>query len=124
LGENLLTFPTSQLTAIVSQLTLLSQAADGLKDAVNALKDLSGIELPKLDMDFKGVETFSKTNDVKEKQTAELKYGLEVVAQKIEILTSMMANGGIAVNLDGQKINASLATSKIKSGGFGQATMA
>ena len=73
-------------------------------------------------MDFKGVETFSKTNDVKEKQTSELKAGLEVVAQKIEILTSMMANGGISVNLDGQRVTAALATTNLKSGGFGQAT--
>jgi hypothetical protein len=122
LGTALVLFPTNELIRVTSQLVTLSTAAAGLKTAVGALKDLSGIELPKLDMDFKGVETFSKTNDVKEKQTAELKSGLEVVAQKIEILTSMMANGGIAVNLDGQRINAALSTTILKSGGFGQAT--
>ena len=122
LGTALVLFPTNELIRVTSQLVTLSTAAAGLKTAVGALKDLSGIELPKLDMDFKGVETFSKTNDVKEKQTSELKAGLEVVAQKIEILTSMMANGGISVNLDGQRVTAALATTNLKSGGFGQAT--
>ena len=122
LGSNLQTFPSSQLEKITAQLVALSTAADGLKDAVGALKDLSGIELPKLDMDFKGIDTFSKTNDAKEKQTSEIKAGLEIVAQRIDNLTSMMVNGGIAVNLDGQRVNAALSTTMLKSGGFGQST--
>ena len=73
-------------------------------------------------MDFKGIDTFSKTNDAKEKQTSEIKSGLEIVAQRIDNLTSMMINGGIAVNLDGQRVNAALSTTILKSGGFGQST--
>jgi hypothetical protein len=122
LGESLLTFPTSQLTTIVSQLTLLSQAADGISIAANALKDLSGVDFPKIDMDFKGVDNLAKLSESKEKQTNELKEGLTMVAQKIENLTSMMANGGIAVNLDGQRVNAALSKTTYRSGGFGQAT--
>ena len=122
LGESLVNLQVDRFAGLVSQIMILSESADGLVFAVNSLKELSNIELPKLDMDFKGVETFSKTNDVKEKQTSELKAGLEVVAQKIEILTSMMANGGISVNLDGQRVTAALATTNLKSGGFGQAT--
>ena len=122
LGESLVNLQVDRFAGLVSQIMILSESAEGLVFAVNSLKELSNIELPKLDMDFKGVETFSKTNDVKEKQTSELKAGLEVVAQKIEILTSMMANGGISVNLDGQRVTAALATTNLKSGGFGQAT--
>jgi hypothetical protein len=122
LGESLLTFPTSQLTTIVSQLTLLSQAADGISIAANALKDISGVDFPKIDMDFKGVDNLAKLSESKEKQTNELKEGLVMVAQKIENLTSMMANGGIAVNLDGQRVNAALSRTSYRSGGFGQAT--
>jgi hypothetical protein len=122
LGESLLAFPTSQLTTIVSQLTLLSQAADGISIAANALKDLSGVDFPKIDMDFKGVDNLAKLSESKEKQTNELKEGLTMVAQKIENLTSMMANGGIAVNLDGQRVNAALSKTTYRSGGFGQAT--
>ena len=33
-----------------------------------------------------------------------------------------MSNGGISVNLDGQRVTAALATTNLKSGGFGQAT--
>jgi hypothetical protein len=122
LGESLLTFPSSQLTTIVSQLTLLSQAATGISIAANALKDLSGVNFPKIDMDFKGVDNLTKLSESKEKQTNELKEGLAVVAQKIENLASMMANGGIAVNLDGQLVSRQLSTTAYRSGGFGQST--
>ena len=122
LGENLINFPISQLTNMVSQLTLLSQSADGLSFAVNSLKDLSAMDLPSLDMNLKGVESLSKSAESKEKQTNELKEGLVVVAQKIELLTSLMSNGGIAVNLDGQRVNAALSKVSYRSGGFGQST--
>jgi len=122
LGENLINFPISQLTNMVSQLTLLSQSADGLSFAVNSLKDLSAMDLPSLDMNLKGAESLSKSAESKEKQTNELKEGLAVVAQKIELLTSLMSNGGIAVNLDGQRVNAALSKVSYRSGGFGQST--
>jgi hypothetical protein len=48
--------------------------------------------------------------------------GNQQLAQKLDTLINLMANGGIAVNLDGQRINAALSTSMLKSGGFGQAT--
>jgi len=48
--------------------------------------------------------------------------GNQQLVAKIDQLMTMMANGGIAVNLDGQRINAALSTSMLKSGGFGQAT--
>jgi len=48
--------------------------------------------------------------------------GNQQLAQKLDTLINLMANGGIAVNLDGQRINAALSTTILKSGGFGQAT--
>lgn len=48
--------------------------------------------------------------------------GNQQLVAKIDQLMTMMANGGIAVNLDGQRVNAALSTSTLKSGGFGQAT--
>ena len=48
--------------------------------------------------------------------------GNQQMVAKIDQLIAMMANGGIAVNLDGQRINAALSTTMLKSGGFGQAT--
>jgi len=48
--------------------------------------------------------------------------GNQQLVAKMDQLIAMMANGGIAVNLDGQRINAALSTSMLKSGGFGQAT--
>jgi hypothetical protein len=41
---------------------------------------------------------------------------------KMDQLMTMMANGGIAVNLDGQRVNAALSKTTYRSGGFGQAT--
>lgn len=120
----LIVFPTSELTRVTTQLSLLSMSANGIRVAALALKDLSGIELPKIE--FGGVASLAAVSStesaVKSQETQELKQGLDVVAQKIEILTNMMANGGIAVNLDGQRITATLSTTMLKSGGFGQAT--
>jgi hypothetical protein len=90
--------------------------------AVDSLKELSGLELPKLDINIKGTESLEKLSESKDKQTEEIKSGLAAVAQKIEILTNMMANGGIAVNLDGQLVSRGLATTNYRSGGFGQST--
>ena len=74
------------------------------------------------------IKTVQDENDVKFTNNDSLiktvHSGNQQLVAKLDQLIAMMANGGIAVNLDGQKINASLSTSKIKSGGFGQATMA
>lgn len=122
LGVSISNLPVDKFSSFVSQLQLLSDSAEGITYAINSLKDLSGLELPKLDVDVKGTENLTKISESKEKQTAELKAGLDTVAQKLEILTSLMANGGIAVNLDGQLVNRALATNAYRSGGFGQAT--
>ena len=40
----------------------------------------------------------------------------------VELSMADVANGGIAVNLDGQRVNAALSKTTYRSGGFGQAT--
>ena len=42
---------------------------------------------------------------------------------KMDQLMTMMVDGGIAVNLDGQLVSKQLATTAYRSGGFGQSTM-
>lgn len=120
----LVLFPTSELTRVTTQLSLLAMSATGIRVAASALKDLSGIELPKIE--FGGVAALAAVSAAgsaaKSQETQELKQGLEVVAQKIETLTNMMASGGIAVNLDGQKVNYALAKSSNNRGSLGQAT--
>ena len=120
----LVLFPTSELTRVTTQLSLLAMSATGIRVAASALKDLSGIELPKIE--FGGVAALAAVSDAgsaaKSQETQELKQGLEVVAQKIEVLTNLMANGGIAVNLDGRQVNYALAKSANTRGSLGQAT--
>jgi len=122
LGENLVNLQVDRFAGLVSQVMMLSESAEGLAFAVNSLKELSGIELPKLDMDLNGSENLLKMSELKEKQTNELKTGMDEVVKKLDTLTSLMANGGIAVNIDGQLVSRQLATTRYRSGGFAQAT--
>lgn len=122
LGVSISKLPVDKFSNFVSQLALLSDSAEGITYAISSLKDLSGLELPTLDMDVKGTENLAKMSESKEKQTAELKAGLDMVVQKLETLTSLMSNGGIAVNIDGQLVSRQLSTTYYRSGGFGQST--
>lgn len=124
LGVALLLFPTRELTRVTNQLALLSISAAGIRAAVSSLKELGDIKLPKIELGnvaaLAAVSTIGSA--AKSQETQELKQGLEVVAQKIEVLTNLMATGGIAVNLDGQKVNYALAKSSNNRGSLGQAT--
>lgn len=73
---------------------------DGAVTAINKLSDLKseGDELKK---------TIRESNDR--------------LVKSIENLTNLMANGGIAVNLSGQKVNDALSRENFRSGGYGQA---
>jgi len=103
---------------------LLAISASGIRAAVSSLKELSGIELPKIELGnvaaLAAVSAVTSAN--KSNETKEIKQGLELVAQKIDTLTTMMANGGIAVNLDGRQVNYALAKSANTRGSLGQAT--
>ena len=124
LGAALILFPTRELTRVTTQLSLLAISASGIRAAVSSLKELSGIELPKIELGnvaaLAAVSAVTSAN--KSNETKEIKQGLELVAQKIDTLTTMMANGGIAVNLDGRQVNYALAKSANTRGSLGQAT--
>jgi hypothetical protein len=123
LGKTLNVFPTSQLTSITAQIDMLSDSAQGLQVAVDSLKELSSVKLPKLE--FGGLATLGILNaTAKKEQTDEVKAGMQVLADKFDALIGMMANGGIAVNLDGTRVNHALDTAKSRRGSYGQATIA
>lgn len=123
LGVTLALFPTSELTRITTQLVALSEAASGIGVAAASLKQLSGIELPKIDIG--GLAAVSLLGSVgKKEENSEIKAGLEALGAKFDALTNMMASGGIVVNLDGTKVNNALARSASTRGAYGQATIA
>lgn len=123
LGVTLALFPTSELTRITTQLVALSEAASGIGVAAASLKQLSGIELPKIDIGGLAAVSLLGSGGKKE-ENSEIKAGLEALGAKFDALTNMMATGGIVVNLDGTKVNNALARSASTRGAYGQATIA
>jgi len=123
LGVTLALFPTSELTRITTQLVALSEAAAGIGVAAASLKQLSGIELPKIDIGGLAAVSLLGSGGKKE-ENSEIKAGLEALGAKFDALTNMMASGGIVVNLDGTKVNNALARSASTRGAYGQATIA
>jgi len=119
LTTTLFLFPTSELTKITTQLVAMGAAASGVALAVASLKELSGVELPKID-----IGTIAALKTTSESKNQEMKAGLEMVAQKIDVLTSMMAAGKIAVYMDRVKVSKELAEGTLKFGVSGQATNA
>ena len=100
-----------------------SKLQDSLITSVNkAYGEIKNISPPEINVDSATTNKLVETTD--NTLISVIKTSNQQLVAKLDQLIAMMANGGIAVNLDGQKINASLSTSKIKSGGFGQATMA
>ena len=126
LNVSLRLFPLDRLTNITTQLTAMSVAAEGVSLAVGSLKELSGVKLPNLDIsiDTEAINALAKTNEAKRDETAMLKQGIDLVAQRIDVLTSMMAAGKIAVYMDRVKVSKELAEGTLKFGVSGQATNA
>lgn len=126
LNVSLRLFPLDRLTNITTQLTAMSAAAEGVSLAVGSLKELSGVKLPNLDIsiDTEAINALAKTNEAKRDETAMLKQGIDLVAQRIDVLTSMMAAGKIAVYMDRVKVSKELAEGTLKFGVSGQATNA
>ena len=117
LTTELVLFPTSELTKITTQLVAMGGAAAGVALAVASLKELDGIDLPKID-----IGGLASVNAITNSKNDEIKQGLQVVAEKLDILTGMMAAGKIAVYLDRTKVNKELAEGTLKFGVSGQAT--
>lgn len=126
LNLSLRLFPLDRLTNITTQLTAMSAAAEGVSLAVSSLKELSGVKLPNLDIsiDTDAINALAKTNEAKREETASLRQGIDLVAQKIDVLTNMMAAGKIAVYMDRVKVSKELAEGTLKFGVSGQATNA
>jgi len=119
LTATLILFPTSELTKITTQLVAMGSAAAGVALAVAALKELDGIELPKVD-----IGGLAAVNVAANSKNEEIKQGLQAVAQKLDVLTGMMAAGKIAVYMDRVKVSKELAEGTLKFGVSGQATNA
>ena len=126
LNVSLRLFPLDRLTNITTQLTAMSAAAEGVSLAVGSLKELSGVKLPNLDIsiDTEAINALAITNDAKRDESAMLKQVIDLVAQRIDVLTSMMAAGKIAVYMDRVKVSKELAEGTLKFGVSGQATNA
>jgi len=127
LGIALASFPTDKLagfTANISGITNTSVAS------LNKLSELfqsavgTGGKLM-IGIEEEAVASINKLAELKgerEELKQTIREGNDRLVKSIETLTSMMANGGIAVNLDGQRLNAGLSKTTYRSGGFGQAT--
>jgi len=98
-----------------------SKLQDSLITSVNkAYDEIKNISPPEINVDSATTNKLVETTD--NTLISVIKTSNQQLVAKIDQLMTMMANGGIAVNLDGQRINAALSTTMLKSGGFGQAT--
>lgn len=113
----LILFPLGRLTNITTQLVAMGSAASGVALAVASLKELRGVELPKID-----IGGLVAVNAITNSKNDEIKQGLQVVAEKLDVLTGMMAAGKIAVYMDRVKVSKELAEGTLKFGVSGQAT--
>jgi hypothetical protein len=103
----------------------ITSIGPGLQDSLTTPINSAYSEIEKMSPPEIGVEN-AATNKLAEKSDnaliSAIQTGNQQLAAKIDQLMTMMANGGIAVNIDGQLINRALSTTSLKSGGFGQAT--
>ena len=98
-----------------------SKLQDSLITSVNkAYDEIKNISPPEINVDSATTNKLIETTD--NTLISVIKTSNQQLVAKIDQLMTMMANGGIAVNLDGQRINAALSTTILKSGGFGQST--
>jgi len=98
-----------------------SKLQDSLITSVNkAYDEIKNISPPEINVDSATTNKLVETTD--NTLISVIKTSNQQLVAKIDQLMTMMANGGIAVNIDGQLINRALSTTSLKSGGFGQAT--
>jgi hypothetical protein len=127
LGLALALFPTDKLTGFATNFAAIANTNVA---SINKLSELfesatsTGGKLM-IGIEDEAVASINKLADLKgerEELKQTIREGNDRLVKSIETLTSMMANGGIAVNLDGQRLNAGLSKTTYRSGGFGQAT--
>lgn len=95
---------------------------DSLVDPMNnAYSEIEKMSPPEISVEN------TTTNKLAEKSDnaliSAIKTSNQQLIAKMDQLMTMMANGGIAVSLDGQLVSKQLATTAYRSGGFGQSTM-
>ena len=127
LGLALALFPTDKLTGFATNFAAI---ANTNVSSINKLSELfesatsTGGKLM-IGIEDEAVASINKLSDLKGERD-ELKQTIretnDRLVKSVENLTSMMANGGIAVNLDGQRVTAALSKTTYRSGGFGQST--
>lgn len=122
LTTSLFLFPVNKFAKITNQLIEMGKVGDGIKTAVGAIKELNGLDLPEIKIDLKNADALAKISENKDNSTQEIKEGLTTVANKIDNLTNLLASGGIAINLDGQKLNSLLQQNTYKYGVRGLST--
>ena len=127
LGLALISFPTDKLTGFATDFAIIANANATSLNKLSELFETASVTGGKLmiGIEEQAVASINKLSDLKGERD-ELKQTIletnDKLVKSIETLTSMMANGGIAVNLDGQRINAALSKVSYRSGGFGQST--
>jgi hypothetical protein len=127
LGLALALFPTDKLTGFATDFASIANINVASINKLSELFETAATTGGKLmiGIEEQTVASINKLADLKgerEELKQTIREGNDRLVKSIETLTSMMSNGGIAVNLDGQRLNAGLSKTTYRSGGFGQAT--
>jgi hypothetical protein len=127
LGLALALFPTDKLTGFATDFVAITNINTSSLNKLTELFESATSTGGKLmiGIEDEAVASINKLSDLKGERD-ELKQTIretnDRLVKSVENLTSMMANGGIAVNLDGQRVTAALSKTTYRSGGFGQST--
>jgi hypothetical protein len=123
----LATFPTDKLTGFASNFSNITSANIASINKLSELFETASVSGGKtmIGIEDEAVTSINKLSDLKGERD-ELKQairdGNDRLVNGIENLTNLLINGGIAVNLDGQRVSRQLSTTAYRSGGFGQST--
>ena len=127
LGLALALFPTDKLTGFATDFAAITNINTASLNKLTELFESATTTGGKLmiGIEEEAVASINKLSDLKGERD-ELKQTIrdtnDRLVKSVENLTSMMANGGIAVNIDGQRVTAALSKTTYRSGGFGQST--
>ena len=91
-----------------------------VKPIDKAYGEIENMSPPEINVDSATTNKLVETSD--NTLISAIQTSNQQLVAKLDQFMNMMANGGIAVNLDGQRVNAALSKTTYRSGGFGQAT--
>lgn len=127
LGAALALFPMEKLNGFATNFSSITNANAASLNKLSELFESASVTGGKLMIGIEdgAVTAINKLSDLKGERD-ELKQTIresnDRLVKSIETLTNLMANGGIAVNLNGQRVNEELAKTNFRSGGYGQST--